>query len=141
MAYCSLADILEEIDEEVLIAITDTTDSGVVDSVKIDSAIARADSIIDGYLSSRVSVPVVTVTQTLKTLSIDIAIHRLFSRKESVPQEREKKFEQALEFLNAFTKGLVELGAPISGESLGYSAAAIYYAPEKDFDEEFIGGY
>jgi phage gp36-like protein len=140
MPYCSLVDILEEIDEEVLVAITDTTDSGLVDSAKVDSAIARADSIINGYLSSRVSVPVVSVTETLKTLSIDIAIHRLFSRKESVPEEREKKFDQALSFLEAFAKGTVELGAPIDGTT-NYSAGAIYYAPEKDFDEDFISGY
>ena len=46
MAYCTQADILEQLDEDILIQLTDDDDLGAVDADMVTRAIADADALI-----------------------------------------------------------------------------------------------
>ncbi|MCE5333844.1 MAG: DUF1320 domain-containing protein [Desulfobacteraceae bacterium] len=129
MAYCTQADILKEIDESVLIELTDLeTPTGAIVTANVDSAIVRAGAIIDGYLSRKMSVPA-DVTPTLTALAVDLAIYTLMSRKENVTKQREARYDSAMAFLKAVVDGTASIGV----ESDTTSRYALHFGPPPDF--------
>lgn len=111
MAYCTKADILEQLDEEVLIQLTDDIDAGAVDDDKVTRAIADADAEIDGYCGTRYGIPFDPVPAMIRKLSVDISIHNLYARRRAAPEDRQKRYDNAIRFLRDVSKGMISLGA------------------------------
>jgi len=84
MAYASLALLLERIDEQSVISLTDDVAAGVVNGDAVDRAIADADTEIDSYICKRYATPVDPVPALLARLSLDLAIEILYSRRSHV---------------------------------------------------------
>jgi len=61
MAYSAKVDILEQLDEDILIQLTDDANAGVADDDAVTRAIADADSEIDSYCGTRYAIPFSTV--------------------------------------------------------------------------------
>jgi len=137
MAYCTLDDLLEEIDSSILVELTDdlVTPTGEIDTDAVASAIERAASIIDGYVGARYTVPLDTVTETITTLSEDIAIYTLFSRRISVPKQWHDRFELAMSFLKAVADGNADLGSTVDGEKPTAMKNAVY-APTRYWPDD-----
>jgi len=110
MAYSAKTDILEQLDEDILIQLTDDHDAGVVDDDVVTRAIADADSEIDSYCGKQYAVPFSTVPPRVRKLSVDIAIYNLYSRRKGAPESREKRYDRAISFLKDVAKGLASLG-------------------------------
>jgi phage gp36-like protein len=104
MAYCSQDDILKMIPEVELAQLTaesgDIPDSGVV-----AEAIIRADAEIDVYLGSCYQVPLSPVPESIKSVSIDLAIFHLYGRRSVVPAVRMQRYEAALALLRHVAAG------------------------------------
>ena len=111
MPYCTKPDILEQLDEDILIQLTDDNDLGVVDDDVITRAIADADAEIDGYCGTRYSVPFSTVPGIIRKMSVDISIYNLYARRKGAPEDRQKRYDNAIKFLVNVSKKLVSLGA------------------------------
>ncbi len=143
MAYSTYADVLEEMPgEAVLIELTDDPDfpSGQVDESKVATAIARADGIIDGYLSQRLQTPVDPVPVAITAISVDLAIHALYTRKEALPEQRENRYKAAIAFLVRFARGDIGLGT-LSAMDEDSPQWPRCYTPEQDFSEEIWAKY
>ena len=110
MTYSANADILEQLDEAILIQLTDDADAGEVDADAVTRAIADADSEIDSYCGKRYAVPFSTVPPRVRKLSVDIAIYNLYSRRKGAPEDRKSRYDNAIRFLIALAKGLTTLG-------------------------------
>lgn len=110
MSYSVKADILDQIDEDILIQLTDDEDTGSVDDDKVTKSIADADAEIDGYCGKRYLVPFSTVPNIIRKLSVDIAIYNLYARRKGAPEELEKRYNNAIRFLKDVAKGLASLG-------------------------------
>ena len=111
MAYCTLEDILDQIDEQDLIQLTDDGNAGIVDQGAVDKALADADGEIDGYVGSRHTVPLNPVPPIINKNSVDIAIYNLYSRRQGPPDHRETRYKNAIKFLELVASGKVSLGA------------------------------
>lgn len=111
MAYCIQSDLLEQIDEDKLIQLTDDADAGTVDADVVTRAIADADAEIDSYCGSRYDVPFTTVPAIIRKTSVDIAIYNLYARRKGPPDDRQKRYDNAVRFLRDVSRGLVSLGA------------------------------
>lgn len=109
--YIVKADVLEQLPEETLVQLTDDEGIGAVNDTRVNAAIDDAEGEADGYLSTRYSVPLSPVPGVVKKFCADIAIYNLFSRRDTMPPEREKRYENAVKFLSNAAKGLVSLGA------------------------------
>jgi len=109
-AYCTQVDILEQLDEDILIQLTDDADAGIVDVDVVIRAIADADAEIDGYCGKRYSVPFATVPAIIRKFSVDMAIYNLYARRKGAPEDREKRYNNAVKFLTNVSKGLISLG-------------------------------
>jgi len=109
MAYCVEADIDKLIPEQELAELTaesgSTPDSGVV-----SEAIAKADAIIDSYCGKQYVVPFDPVPEIIESLSVDIAVYRLYLRRRVVPDPARQRYEDAIIFLKDVSKGNAIIG-------------------------------
>ncbi|MFA6690748.1 MAG: DUF1320 domain-containing protein [Saccharofermentanales bacterium] len=120
MAYCSQEDLLKLIPEVELAELTaesgDTPDSAIV-----SDCIGQADAEINSYLAVRYRFPLAATPDRVKSLSIDIAIYHIYSRRDRIPESRRQKYKDAVAFLKAVALGRAEIigadGAEISGEA------------------------
>lgn len=110
MAYCTQTDILEQLDEDTIIQLTDDDDVGVVDDAKVTRAIADADAEIDSYCGVRNEVPFSTVPTVIRMASVDMAIYNLYSRRQGAPDTRAKRRDDRIAWLKDVSKGTVSLG-------------------------------
>lgn len=110
MAYATLTDLKKTLSEAQLIQLTDDAGLGLVDQPTIDKAIADADAEIDSYLGGRYTVPLSPVPALVNRLSADLAIYHLYSRRMSVPEQREKRYEASVDLLKMLSKGTATLG-------------------------------
>lgn len=111
MAYSTLADVQDQLSEAELIGLTDDAAAGAVDADVVARAVADADEEIDGYIGSRVKVPLSPVPGIIRKTSVDIAIYNLYARRHSsIPEIREKRYDNAVKFLGLVVRGTVSLG-------------------------------
>ena len=125
MAYCTQDDILELISEAELIELTqDVTVRTWIETSRVDRAIADADEEINGYCAKGYSVPFSTVPDLIRKLSVDIAIYNLYSRRDTIPELRERRYKSAVKLLENVSKGTVTLGVVPAPEENPDQAAA-----------------
>ena len=112
MPYCTQSDILEQLDSEILVQLTDDAGTGSADASVVERAIADADSEIDAYCGRRYTVPFAAVPGIIRKLSVDIAIYHLYGRRTAgdVPDGRKGRYANAVRLLEHISKGLVTLG-------------------------------
>ena len=127
MSYCAQSDLLEQIDEGVLIQLTDDHDAGSVDSGVVTRAVADADAEIDAYCGTRYEVPFDPVPALVRKLSVDIAIYNLYARRKGVPDDRQKRYDNAVRFLRDVSMGKATLGsdAPADDSDTGPEATSV----------------
>jgi len=126
MAYCTQADLLEQIPESDLIDLTDDDGAGIVDTSAVTRAIADADAEIDAYCKVRYEVPFSGVPVMVRKCSVDIAAYNLFARRGMVPDDRKERYDSAVRFLREVSKGLASLGgdAPAADDDGGPEASS-----------------
>lgn len=142
MAYCTQNDILDQMDEDVLIQLTDDDDAGVVDADVVTQKIADADALIDGYCGTKYkdSVPFDPVPALVLKFSVDIAIYNLYGRRKGAPEDRRTRYKDAVEFLKGVAKGENSLGEndPAAGET---SFELSTNNPDRIFTRSKMSGY
>ena len=108
MAYSTQDDLLTMISQAELAALTaeagDEPDSQVV-----AEAIARADAEIDAACGMRYTVPFSLVPERVKSLSADLAIYHLYSRRSVAPEVWRHKYKDGLDFLKQVAAGQATL--------------------------------
>jgi len=117
MAYCAIADLKKSIPISSLIEITDdagdSSDNSVTTAMQaiIDFCIERADTEIDDYCRGRYTLPFSPVPTTVKDLSVDISIYRLYSRVRELESDHPKRvmYDDAIRKLKAINSGDVVL--------------------------------
>ncbi len=118
MSYSLQADILDQLDEVVLIELTDDAGAGVVDTDKVARAIEDADATIDAYCQERYTIPLSPVPDKIRSVSVDIAIYNLYSRRDdTVPDVRKDRHKENIRFLEMVAAGKIKLGASTPVES------------------------
>jgi len=115
MAYCAQDethnDILDQLDESVLIQLTDP-DGAEIDENVVTRAIEDADATIDAYCQGRYTIPLSPVPDKIRQISVDITIYNLFSRRGDTAHEtRKDRHKEAIRFLEAVRDGKIRLGA------------------------------
>lgn len=112
MSYSVLEDIQIRISENILIQLTDDTDSGAVDSSKVEAAVEWADEIIDGYIRGRYTLPLTEIPGLIRNISVDLAIYRLYTRRMTadIPESITNIFKSSLKILSDIQTNKVSIG-------------------------------
>ncbi len=100
MSYCVQTDIEKLIPVQELAELTTETGS-TPDAAVVTEAIAKADAEIDSYLGVIYTVPLSVAPARVKALSEDISIYYLYMRRSTVPEARQKAYDDAIAFLQA----------------------------------------
>jgi len=126
MAYSTQDDLLTMVPQGELAALT--AESGEVpDGQVVAEAISRADAEIDAACGLRYTVPFSPVPERVKTLSADLAIYHLYSRRSVAPEVWRQKYLDGLAFLKQVAAGQATLAG-----SGGEPPAAAREAAEMD---------
>lgn len=141
MAYCTQDDIVQQLDEDTLIQLTDDEGAGSVDTAVVNRAIADAGATIDAYCQGRYSVPLDPVPDMIRQLSVDIAIYNLYSRRaDAVPDNRLERYKNAIRFLEKVASGQILLGAATPAPETTGSSVDIDQA-DRIFTRDKMGGF
>ena len=96
MAYATDADIIDLYGNDMLDRLADRDGDGVADAPKVQRALDDAAALIDGYIATRVTLPLASVPAVLKNLSIDIAVYRLATDAGLLSEDARKRYEDAI---------------------------------------------
>ena len=72
--YCSLDDIKQQVSETTLIEITDDNQANEINTKIIDEAILYSETLIDGYLRGRYTLPLATIAVLIKIIAADLTV-------------------------------------------------------------------
>lgn len=117
MPYSTIDNLLELMPEKNLIDISN--DEGGAETVNLDNvvaAIAKADSVIDGYVGAQKKVPLDPVPGLVQTLSCNLAIFFLYRRLGMVPDIWQDQYKADTAVLVKISTGQISLGVA-SGEA------------------------
>lgn len=141
MAYCTQTDIEKMLPTRELAEIT--TESGTsVDLEIIAAAISKADTEIDSYLAVRYVLPFGAIPARVRSLSVDMAIYYLYSRRSTVPEVREQNYQQAVLFLRAAAEGKTAILDCGSSETLETERQTVSFSSaDRVFSRSQMRGY
>lgn len=140
--YIVQADLLSRVSNAQLIQLTDDAQSGSVDATKVTQSIDEAESEADGYLATRHSVPLSSpIPQLVKTLSVDIAIYKLYSRRQRVPESVQKAYDAAIKKLEGIAKGLITLGIDPPPAESSKATQGETIGPDRVFDRDKLENF
>ena len=140
MAYATLADMVAAFGEDEMLVLADRDDDGVADPAVIESAQARAASLIESYLASRYAVPLATVPAAVAGRAADI--QRYFLYDNEAPDRVKELFDAAVLWLRDAAAGKVQLNLPApAGSPGGFAGSAGYLAPERVFSGSMLAGF
>lgn len=110
MAYYSTEDDLKNyVPESQLIEITDDNNLGQIDEDKLTDALRRAQNYIDSFLRGRYDLPLTTIPESIRDLSIKLSAYFLFKRSllVTLPEPVKEDYEDATTYLKEIQKGKV----------------------------------
>jgi len=120
--YCILEDIQKQVSQDTLIQLTDGDQIGEIDSIIVEEAIIYSETLIDGYLRGRYTLPVISIANPnspdiLKILAVDLSIYRLYSRRfqTDTPDSISEKYKNSIRILEQIQKGIISLGIETAG--------------------------
>jgi phage gp36-like protein len=133
--YATLSDILEQVAEAELIALTDDEQLGAVDQTVVDRAIANAGALIDGHCRDRYVVPFAPVPDLVRMFAVDLAVFNLYGRRTHIetPAVILERQKQALAYLKRVQDGAATLGAAVKLGSHTASNGATYTGADRLF--------
>lgn len=141
MAYHTKADILKQIDEDVLIQLTDDDDAGVVDDDIITAQIARTDALINGYCGKRYAVPFTTVPEVVNGFAVDISIYGFYGRRKGAPEDVRNRYKDAIDFFKGVASGKNSLGENDPEGSTADAPQMSTSNPERIFTRDKMKGF
>jgi phage gp36-like protein len=114
MRYCTLNDLLLAIPQRTLAELSNDAAPSVVDMTVVARAVEHAEEVIDGYLRSRYTLPLVEVPTVLRDLTVNLARHWLYARRpegtEDLPPAVVRGYKAAMQMLGEIQKGALTIG-------------------------------
>ena len=140
MAYCTQADILNQLTNSELIQLTDDAGAGSVDTAKVDAALNAASATIDAYAGARYTLPLQT-SEKIKQLCVDLAIYELEKRRRRIREATLAARDAAFSFLRDLARGRAVLDQPAGAQPQSSEADIQTTDQDRAFSDENLEGY
>lgn len=138
MPYATLDDIVARAGEEEVLQIADRDDDGVADADVIASAIATAESEINGYLSARYRLPLTQVPELVKSWTVSIARYHL--HRDGAPEHVVRDWKSAKSGLVDVSRSLISLPITDGGDAPADDAGRVTLV-QSPRPEQGFGGF
>ncbi len=124
MAYITNTAIQERLGNSTYVQLADDDGDGLADVEVVDEVRLGAEGEVNSYLGQRFAVPIDLVkfpelAGVLKTISLDLAEHRLRVRRPPIPASAIRQRDQAIDWLARIAAGTLALpatGVPLSSD-------------------------
>ena len=136
--YCTEADLITRFGSEIT-ELADRDGDNSADAGVIDNAISDASALIDGYLSSRYSVPVSPAPVLIVGLACDISRRKLFT--DRAPEQVQRAFDSALSVLRDNANGRGNIDAAKADATTPSSGSFAVSAPDRVFSDSALTGF
>lgn len=135
MAYCTQSDLDEVLTDSELRNLTDDENTGNINASRVTDAIAKADTLINGYARAQNTVPFSPVPDMIKDLSIFFTGYYLWKRrrKGQVDEERETAYNRNIQILKDINSGKIKIDNADSFANTG----AIFYSNKSSTDKVY----
>ena len=117
MSYITQSDILKRLTAAELVQVADLDEDGSADSAVVERAIRDAESLVNSYIGTRVSVPLTTVPDHVKTICVSMAVYYLYLGRRSVTEDLRKQYDSDLQYLRDVAAGRVAIGDQDAAEA------------------------
>jgi len=114
--YCTVNNIVDALDTQTLIELTDDN-ATTVDTVLIQDNIDDVSIQIDDYLRGRYTLPLANSQPVLKDIAVELVRYRLYRRRNILTDTIKGLYETAVQNLILIQKGVITLSVP-SGTSV-----------------------
>lgn len=115
MTYCTLEEIKSLIPERQLVRLTvdEPLEDSAIDEEIFKQCAEFSDSLIDGYVRAKYSLPLKYVPEFLVQIAKDITAYRLYLRRpQEIPEHIKENYKTALDLLKSIKKGDILLESP-----------------------------
>lgn len=112
MTYASQQNLTDRFGEDELIQLSDRANTGLINSTVVARALADADAEINGYLSTRYTLPLSSVPEVLVVIACNIARYRLDNR--DPREDIVTRYKDAIKYLKDVASGEGSLGVDSS---------------------------
>lgn len=139
--YAEYSDVQLEIDERLLIRLTDDEGIGAPDQVTVERYLDKASDMINGKVGMRYSLPVATPPPIFKTWNVDLAVYLLLGRRQDSPGEIwQSRYDSAMSDLNSVAVGKMSLGLD-DPETTGGRQPASHTSSDRVFTRSTLRGW
>ncbi len=145
--YCTIEDITGYIDERILIQLTDSSETNIINETIIETAINDADKEIDSYLTSIIDVPIDSDIQDLNTIinlwSKKIAYWNLAFRfwGADIPDTVTAIYDKVIKELISYAKGERKFNLPTSITDTNFSVLTNKTLDDRLYTATGLRGY
>lgn len=108
MAYVTASELASSVGTDVLNAVADLDDDGVFDSAVVTDALAKADEIVDSYLSAYLPLSS-PIAPSVVDAVVAIAMQKLRGHRDEVTENSRQHYEDAMAWLKAIANGTAVL--------------------------------
>ena len=133
MTYATQQDLVDRFGELELIQLTDRADppADAINATVVGKVLADADAEINGYLATRYTLPLAPVPTIIERLAADMARYYLYE--DRVTEQVKERYDTAVKFLTAVSKGVVTLGVDAASAAPAESGGAQVAAGDRVF--------
>lgn len=116
--YTATADIYDVLSSKIVAQLTDDDNGTTVNNTFVDSALDRAESIVDSYVGKVYSVPLSTpVEDSIKHAVVTLAKCMLYRRRSgAIPDEVEQECVKVTEWLKSIADSATELDDDVQAD-------------------------
>ncbi len=109
--------------EDVAAQLTDDVGTGEADPGLLAGAIADAEAEVDAHVGQVLTLPLSTVPRFLSLLALDIAVYRLYGRRQLADEAVDARYKAAVRALEKIARGEIRVGLPAAAtESVSHAA-------------------
>ena len=140
MTYATTTDLERRFGAEVD-QLIDRNNDGYPDPGVFLSASMDADAVVDGYLATRYSLPLVETPALVVQIACDVTRYNLWD--DRAPQEVRTRYEDAISKLKDISKGVIKLVLQDTGEvkSATVGQAEPVSMRTRRFDDDTLSGF
>jgi phage gp36-like protein len=109
MPYATQQQLIDRFGAATLVSLTDraAVSTGTIDTAVVNAALTSTDAVIDGYLSSRYALPLVTIPALVQDVALAVAIYKLHAY---APDPKiDADYKDAMRTLRDIASGAVRL--------------------------------
>ena len=141
MSYATQADMTRQFGERELIMLTDRAMLGVVDGVVVADALARASSLIEGYLGDRFGKPLPSVPVEILDACCDIARYKLCGTDARSTDDIRIRYKDALKLLAQIRDGELNVGLSAQGVALASTLNVLSSSAPRVMTAQGLAGF